>query len=1719
MNKQFKRLISAILMLSLIPVSSFAMYPTCIENDNIIICDDMQNYVPGAETSSNDGFVKASSIEAIFTNDDIAMLKGSDNIAAKINYGKTVISGEAEFAKRVSINNSTVLVSFDDANINPDKDLIVKSDIYIPSSTLETLGNAEIRVGLILEASMRPVGPHGYIYKNSDGNLAIKIGPGQQPSTTNITEHEIPVDEWFEISTKLYFEEWTSGSVVFAEMFLNGEPLTYNGTSKLKCVGYFSKTNKFGGYSLKLVGKTEESANDTIVYVDNINIWQMVAPLGVECSIQDGDRNVSTENIELIFNDKVTKQNVENSLEIYDEEQEIVTDCDINVVFTDDYTASLDIIGLKGNKQYSLKIAGLTSVSGRNLKTDFEVGFTTKKGDGIYTDVENEDFSVTFGDKNSITEADFAQITLPLMNSDSNTHLGYVIAAAFDENDNLITFEKSNFELISTKICSNISLVGLDAKASYIKLFVLEKNIDGNFKLIHEPDTFGQFTEVNGEATVFPQWPDVDVRVDDAVKSTLKISGKVHDNDMSKFAFAVISKEDVDIKFAEILSSDIIAVSYDVINSDGEYAINNIGFKMSKDTYYAYVITENGILKKEFEYVSVEEAVSVIKDIAENKVEKEEIYSRIKEYNDAFGIDFENKFQNERDINILNEIADKNRNLLSGPDNDAYITQLMEIVDKAINEIKFLNELKNSDWMKIIACLENNVGYTGIDILKIDGLTVIEREQLSEAFYNVEFSNSLSVKDLYDTTIDKIISERDKNKDSDAKNELKMITGDNVIFCETMQGNTHDTVPSGEQKFFSSANVSSIYKNDEIARKKGITNTAICVNFGKNSSKTDYEFARRCTDKNTLIPFAEAGIDTNRDIYVQANVYIPADTVDNLGNGEIRLGALLHVSERPLAPNGYIYKNESGKLVMAIGPGQQPSTTNITEHEIPVDEWFTLTYKLYFEEWKTGNAVNGEVILNGTPLMHNGGSKLKCYGYFDKSNTFGGFSLRLSGKTSASTEDTKVYIDDVSIWQRKLDIKSSISDGDKYVSTDNINLNFNDAVSKDKLEHAISVLGKDGKECLEAKINIVQKDLYNATLLIGGLSRYKNYTLRISNLVSNNGRKADTITDIGFLTKKSDSLYSDTLDSDFDISYGSASKLETADTVNVTIPLINPEGKTYRGSIILAAYDTNDKLMAKNIKPYTISGYKECKTISLSGLNSKASSIKIMIFNEKGLIHCADEFPETEEVISEEIEYPSWPRFDVCLSDTVNSKIKAYSKAETSLGVENVMFVISKDNLDVTSATTEMCVQNALGISVAKVNSDGKLFVDNIGFYNMQSGTYYAYMIAGNNIVKKEVNYTNLDDVVNVIKSIKSMQESDIYVALSQAKGGLDSNIDITLKFTDERDINILNNEIYQKRDSFIGPEKADYIAQLKNIIDFAQGEVKFLDGMAELEYWSGVLQYIKDNVIYTNIDFGKADNLTSDEQRILANALMEKEFKNGESVKSFVDAKIDDIINSRNDRSSETSGGGGGGSKLASRTIIPQDMGGIQSTTETVMGFTDMANYKWAEQAVTNLAKKGIVNGVDSKHFAPERPVTREEFVKLTVCALGIFEESDEKCSFTDVKENDWFYPYVSFAAKSSIVNGISENAFGTGLNISRQDMIVMIYNALLKSGKNLNATKDDFSDFEIISDYAKKAISALAGDGVVSGRGNNMFAPTETATRAEAAVFINNVIEKYLN
>ena len=177
---------------------------------------------------------------------------------------------------------------------------------------------------------------------------------------------------------------------------------------------------------------------------------------------------------------------------------------------------------------------------------------------------------------------------------------------------------------------------------------------------------------------------------------------------------------------------------------------------------------------------------------------------------------------------------------------------------------------------------------------------------------------------------------------------------------------------------------------------------------------------------------------------------------------------------------------------------------------------------------------------------------------------------------------------------------------------------------------------------------------------------------------------------------------------------------------------------------------------------------------------------------------------------------------------------------------------------------------------------------------------------------------------------------------------------------------------------------------------------------------------------------------------------------------------------------------------------------------------FNDLEGYEWAEPAITKLHSAGIVNGTGNGNFEPERLVTREEFVKLMCEAFNV-EESDMELTFSDVKADDWFYGYVSRAVNAKIVMGFSEDMFGTGANISREDMTVMLYRALKATGKSMDNVQNEFNDKNMIADYAKESVDTMTAHGIINGVGNNMFAPEKSATRAEAAVVILRCIEEF--
>lgn len=212
--------------------------------------------------------------------------------------------------------------------------------------------------------------------------------------------------------------------------------------------------------------------------------------------------------------------------------------------------------------------------------------------------------------------------------------------------------------------------------------------------------------------------------------------------------------------------------------------------------------------------------------------------------------------------------------------------------------------------------------------------------------------------------------------------------------------------------------------------------------------------------------------------------------------------------------------------------------------------------------------------------------------------------------------------------------------------------------------------------------------------------------------------------------------------------------------------------------------------------------------------------------------------------------------------------------------------------------------------------------------------------------------------------------------------------------------------------------------------------------------------------------------------------------------------------------------GGGGGGSYATVVTDKETPSDDEEPTTpdenKKVYLFDDMGDAEWAADAVETLAKKGIISGKGDGTFEPNGMITREEFAKLTV-ELASIEVEHGDFPFADVSEDDWCYRYVKAAYKNGIVNGISDDCFGVGMNITRQDLSVMLVNAMKLRNVKMSEAEVSFTDAEEISDYAKSAVAVLTQCGAIGGYEDGSFRPNDNATRAEAAKIIYAVLNMF--
>lgn len=213
------------------------------------------------------------------------------------------------------------------------------------------------------------------------------------------------------------------------------------------------------------------------------------------------------------------------------------------------------------------------------------------------------------------------------------------------------------------------------------------------------------------------------------------------------------------------------------------------------------------------------------------------------------------------------------------------------------------------------------------------------------------------------------------------------------------------------------------------------------------------------------------------------------------------------------------------------------------------------------------------------------------------------------------------------------------------------------------------------------------------------------------------------------------------------------------------------------------------------------------------------------------------------------------------------------------------------------------------------------------------------------------------------------------------------------------------------------------------------------------------------------------------------------------------------------------SSSGGNRGSSSGSGGGRPVTVGSITSSgqSEPVKDnppFNDLTGYDWAEEAISGLVSYNVIAGYGDGSFRPAQAVTREEFVKMAVCAAGILQEGAE-CDFTDVDGSQWYYRYIASGVENGIIIGIGDNQFGIGETITRQDMAVIVCRLVEKQGINLAQKRSyaNYDDESSIADYAKESIRKLYSAGFINGVSETSFMPLENATRAQAAKLLYDV------
>ena len=178
-----------------------------------------------------------------------------------------------------------------------------------------------------------------------------------------------------------------------------------------------------------------------------------------------------------------------------------------------------------------------------------------------------------------------------------------------------------------------------------------------------------------------------------------------------------------------------------------------------------------------------------------------------------------------------------------------------------------------------------------------------------------------------------------------------------------------------------------------------------------------------------------------------------------------------------------------------------------------------------------------------------------------------------------------------------------------------------------------------------------------------------------------------------------------------------------------------------------------------------------------------------------------------------------------------------------------------------------------------------------------------------------------------------------------------------------------------------------------------------------------------------------------------------------------------------------------------------------VEPEPEKPLPFEDVSEKQWYHSWIKEAYQLGLMTGATETLFKPNSNMNRG-MVAIVFHRMEGSKKVEYSKVFPDVANNQYYTTSVLWAKANGVINGYTDGTFKPLKNVTREEMVTMIYNFAKYKGLDVKSEHNIkyFNDYAKITQYAKAPLRWAVENELISGKDNGTrLDPLGTATRAE--------------